>query len=101
LLLQIPSHSAGRTLFEAILAKDGTPTPVGLIAAAVGGSPIEFWIPQIDAANYSKNPCEIDSPACDNSGEVVDSEFFGEYIKRLLPYTIGAVIWDQVGNPNP
>ena len=73
-------------------------TPLGLIVAAVGGSPIEYWIPPMPdggsgpPGNY-RNPCELDSPQCDN--KMNDTSFFSEYIEKLLPYTIGGLIWDQ------
>lgn len=84
---------AGKSLFERTLAVKGVPTPLGLIEAAVGGSPIEYWIPPIDPTDPDTNPCELDRPQCDSQKN--DSQFFHEYIEELLPYSVTAVIWDQ------
>lgn len=83
----------GKELFERALAADGEPTPTGLIMAAVGGSPIEYWIPPSNPLEPLTNPCEVDNPQCDD--ELVDSTFWREYIQELLPYSISAVVWDQ------
>lgn len=84
---------SGKHLYDMSLAASNT--PLGLIVAAVGGSPIEYWIPPIDPTDPLKNPCEIDKPQCDDSGGKIDSVFFEEYIRKIVPYTIGAVLWDQ------
>lgn len=62
--------------------------PIGLIEAAVGGSPIEYWIP-----SDTIHACETDIPVCDD--HLSDSVFYEEFIQPLQPYTIGSVIWDQ------
>lgn len=49
----------------------------------------------MDPSDVLKNPCEIDKPQCDNSGHKNDSVFFSEYILKLGPYSVGAVLWDQ------
>jgi len=74
----------GRDLFDAM----GGKVPVGLIEAAVGGSPIEYWIsPEAIAA------CEVDQPQCDSNKE--DSVFYHEQIVPNFPFALGAVVWDQ------
>jgi hypothetical protein len=84
---------SGVSLYETSLQASNT--PLGLITAAVGGSPIEYWIPQTDPSSPNTNPCEIDTPQCDDSGGKTDSGFYEKLIKPLTPYTIGAVVWDQ------
>eukprot|EP00937_MAST-01D_sp_MAST-1D-sp2_P006005 g6005.t1 len=74
-------------------ARDGA--PLGLVQAAVGGSPIEFWIPPADPSDVDVNPCGVDRPQCDTSGGKNDSQFFREYIAPIAPYTFGALVWDQ------
>jgi len=87
--LQKPGFSAicwyaGKGLFEHM----GGTTPIGLIYAAIGGSPIEYWI-----SSKSIAACEVDVPQCDNKFN--DSTFYTNYIVPLFPFTIGAVLWDQ------
>jgi len=81
----------GVALFEAL----GGTVPIGLIAGAVGGSPIEFWLPP-GHVNSSAH-CGIDAPPCDAGGkhEYRDSDFWDQLIKPFAPYTIGTVVWDQ------
>eukprot|EP01052_Picozoa_sp_SAG31_P022030 SAG31_NODE_1733_length_7417_cov_1.994397_7_plen_358_part_00 len=81
----------GVSLFEQL----GGAVPVGLIAGSVGGSPIEFWLPS-GHVNTSK-ACGIDAPPCDSGGTqgYSDSEFFERLIQPFMPYTLGAVVWDQ------
>ena len=69
--------------------------PVGLIVAAVGGSPIEYWIPPSDPKNVNINPCEDDTHQCDNSGGKMDSTFWSGMVEPMAPYTLSAVVWDQ------
>lgn len=77
---------AGKSHYEYF----GGKVPVGLMVGAVGGSPIEFWLPK-----ESIEICEIDDPPCDDKNNKTDSQFFNQFIKPLQPYTIGTVIWDQ------
>eukprot|EP00947_MAST-08B_sp_MAST-8B-sp1_P002053 g2053.t1 len=81
----------GVSLFEGL----GGKVPVGLIAGAVGGSAIEFWLPPGHV--NSSAACGVDSPPCDNGGtkEYRDSDFYDQLIKPFAPYTIGTTIWDQ------
>lgn len=52
----------------------------------------------MDPADPFKNPCEVDNPQCDNKKN--DSSFYDEYITKIVPFNVGAVIWDQVvGSP--
>ena len=69
--------------------------PLGLLTAAVGGSPIEFWIPPSDPDDVNKSPCGVDRPQCDTSGGGNDTQFWREYVLPMLPYTVGALVWDQ------
>lgn len=62
--------------------------PVGLLEAAVGGSPIEYWL---SAESIAK--CETDQPQCDD--QMPDSSFYDDQIVSLQPYSLGAIIWDQ------
>jgi hypothetical protein len=95
----LPGFSAacwysGRALFDDRLA--ASETPLGLIVAAVGGSPIEYWMPPMPGSEppgYFNNPCETDYPQCDNGKN--DTQFYTEYIHKLVPYTLGGVLWDQ------
>ena len=84
---------AGKHLYEARLRESGT--PLGLILAAVGGSPIEFWVPPIDLSDHDKMPCYEDKPQCDNSGGKADTQFWQEYMEPIVPMTISALVWDQ------
>ena len=78
---------------KALLERLGGSTPIGLIAAAVGGSPIEYWLPPSATRGPNANACEADAPQCDN--QYNDSTFFSDQIEQLLPYTLGAIVWDQ------
>jgi hypothetical protein len=42
-----------------------------------------------------RNPCESDLPQCDN--QFNDSWFFTDIVSQFVPYTLGAIVWDQVG----
>ena len=80
----------GKSLYEQL----GGRVPVGLLVGAVGGSPIEFWLP---AGHVNNSVCGLDEPPCDPGGKnnYTDSEFFGRLISFFQPYTLGAVVWDQ------
>jgi hypothetical protein len=101
----LPSFSAvcwysGRALHDDHLAASGT--PLGLIVAAVGGSPIEYWMPPMPGSSppgYFQNPCELDDPQCDNGKN--DTTFYTEYIHKLVPYTLGGVIWGEMREKRP
>jgi hypothetical protein len=81
----------GVALFESLRGQ----VPVGLISGAVGGSPIEFWLPPGHVNNTGH--CGIDAPPCDHGGphEYRDSDFWSQLIRPFAPYTIGSVVWDQ------
>ena len=68
----------GKALLE--LSGDGA-APLGLIAAAVGGSPIEYWLPP--SARVNVNKCESDVPQCDNMYN--DSAFYTDQIEQIVP----------------
>ena len=68
----------GKALLE--LSGDGG-APLGLIAAAVGGSPIEYWLPP--SARVNVNKCESDVPQCDNMYN--DSAFYTDQIEQIVP----------------
>ena len=78
----LPSFSAvcwysGRALYDNHL--EATDTPLGLIVAAVGGSPIEYWMPPMpesEPPGYFNNPCETDYPQCDTGKN--DTAFYHE-----------------------
>merc|ERR1719162_1289769 len=83
------SHSAvcwytGKNYYERL----GGKVPVGLMEAAVGGSPIEYWLSRKSIAK-----CETDEPQCDDN--LPDSSFYNDQIVSLQPYTVGAIVWDQ------
>ena len=77
----------GKSLFERM----GGDTPVGLMQASVGGSPIEYWLPP--SGTVDRNACESDVPQCDNQYD--DSFFFSDIVSQLVPHTFGALVWDQ------
>jgi len=66
----------------------GGTVPVGLLLAAVGGSPIEYWL-----SNASIARCELDEPRCDPKSP--NAVFHDDQIVSLQPYTLGAIVWDQ------
>ena len=68
-------------------------SPVGLIRAAVGGSPIEFWLPE--GSVNTTAACGLDMPACDTEKNHSDSGFFDRLVRPLAPYTLGSMLWDQ------
>jgi len=63
------------------------------MAAAVGGSPIEYWLPPRKRDSVNVNACESDVPQCDN--QYNDTSFYTDIIEQLVPYTLGAIVWDQ------
>jgi hypothetical protein len=85
---------AGVSLFEEA-GMAASNMPLGLLAAAVGGSPIEFWLPPSDPADPNVSPCGVDRPQCDTSGGKNDTQFWREYMAPMTPYTVGALVWDQ------
>jgi hypothetical protein len=99
----VPGQAGTIAKFSAICWYTGTAlsdslggnVPVGLIAGAVGGSPIEFWLPPRHVNNTAH--CGVDAPACDSGGknEYRDSAFYNQLIYPFAPYTIGSVVWDQ------
>ena len=78
-----------------LFASLGGKVPVGLITGAVGGSPIEFWLPP-GHVNDTEH-CGVDAPPCDNGGKngYHDSDFWEQLISPFAPYTLGTVVWDQ------
>ena len=84
------SRYTGKSLFEQLDGK----VPVGLLCGAVGGSPIEFWLPK---GHVNNSICGADVPPCDPGGpnNYTDSEFFERLIAFFQPYTLGSVVWDQ------
>jgi sialate O-acetylesterase len=88
-LKKIPSFSAlcwytGKNHYERFHGQ----VPVGLLQASVSGSPIEYWL---SAETLAK--CETDKPQCKPG--FPDSSFHDDQIVSLLPYTVGAIVWDQ------
>lgn len=73
----------GKLLYEALEA------PVGLIVGAVGGTPIEAWLPP----GVLGKQCPVDEPPCDPGAP--DSSLFTRYIAPFAPLAIGGVLWDQ------
>ena len=91
----LPGFSAlcwytGRTMFEQL----GGRVPVGLMAGAVGGSPIEFWLPR---GHVNNSLCGVDNPPCDTGGPhgYKDGDFFEQLIEPFQPFTVGHLLWDQ------
>ena len=85
---------AGKALLEKSgHGADGSAAPIGLVQVAVGGSPIEFWIPPVDPSDVDSNPCEVDNPQCDDSGGKKDSTFWTGMVQPMAPYTLSAVVW--------
>ena len=74
----------GKAMYESL----GGVAPVGLLMGAVGGTPIEAWLPPgvLGAA------CPVDQPPC---GGAADSALYQAFIEPLAPFTIGALLWDQ------
>jgi hypothetical protein len=69
----------------------GGSLPVGLVHGSAGGSTIEFWLPPGE-----EDACEREAPlSCTNEHHRADSTRFQEFIEPLMPYTIGALLWDQ------
>jgi hypothetical protein len=88
---------AGKALYEAALEARGV--PLGLIAATVGATPIEYWLPQATPGDPNVNPCETDKPQCvpdfPQLGPTNDSSFFRQYVRPLAPTPVAALLWDQ------
>lgn len=76
---------------KALSDRFGGRVPVGLMLAAVGGSPIEYWLPPSSKPNINK--CEVDRPQCDRMYN--DSWFYTDIVSQYAPFTIGALVWDQ------
>ena len=85
---------AGVSLYEQA-GMAASRVPLGLLVAAVGGSPIEFWIPPSDPDDVNQSPCGVDRPQCDTSGGKNDTQFFRDYMLPMAPYTVGSLVWDQ------
>ena len=68
---------------------------MGLLQTSVGGSPIEYWLPPESGEHppLNVNRCERDVPQCDN--QYNDSFFFTDIVEQIIPYSVGAFIWDQ------
>eukprot|EP00039_Didymoeca_costata_P004263 m.72340 g.72340 ORF g.72340 m.72340 type:complete len:542 (-) comp12317_c0_seq1:86-1711(-) len=79
---------SGKFLFDYL----GEKVPVGLMTGSVGGSPIEFWLPE---GHVNNSICGIDNPPCDHNKNISDSQFFNGLIKPFVPYTVNTVVWDQ------
>ena len=75
---------SGRALFEA----QGGIAPVGLMVGAVGGTPIEAWLP----VGVLGSQCPADTPPCSGGA---DSSLYNSFIHPFAPTTLGAVLWDQ------
>jgi sialate O-acetylesterase len=66
--------------------------PIGLIGAAVGGTPIEAWLPH-DGAENTRTPQDESAPHVDKvTGR---SQLFRSMILPLTPYPIRGVAWYQ------
>ena len=74
----------GKAMYEAL----GGVGPVGLLEGAVGGTPIEAWLP----AGVLGATCPVDQPPC---GGAADTALYSSFIKPLAPFSIGALLWDQ------
>ncbi len=74
----------GKAIFEAL----GGVAPVGLLVGAVGGTPIEAWLPP----GVVGTTCPADEPPC---GGAADSALFESFILPFAPTTLGAILWDQ------
>ena len=74
----------GKALYESM----GGVAPVGLLAGAVGGTPIEAWLPP----GVLGVTCPADLPPC---GGAADTALYQSFIEPLAPFTIGALLWDQ------
>merc|ERR1712100_792887 len=77
----------GKALYEHLKGQ----VPLGLIKRAVGGTPIEYWIPPgvAGSCHASASPCP---KMIKQSGY---SSLFNAHIRPLQPYTVGAMVWDQ------
>ena len=88
---------SGKAIFLGALEAAGT--PLGLLVATWGATPIEYWLPQSDPANPNVNSCESDQPQCVSKfpqlGPVNDSAFFARYVQPLAPYAVAGLVWDQ------
>ena len=75
----------GKALFEAWAGA----VPVGLISAAVGGTPIEAWLPP----GVLGTSCPSDDPPCGGSPD--DSSLWAAFVAPFAPLAVGATLWDQ------
>lgn len=72
----------GRAILEAVDA------PVGLVYGAVGGTPIEAWLPD----SVLGPVCPVDTPPC---GGAADSALYNELIAPFTPYSLSLALFDQ------
>lgn len=72
----------GRAILEAINA------PVGLIYGAIGGTPIEAWLPDTVLGPM----CPVDDPPC---GGAADSALYDSLIAPFAPFSLSSILWDQ------
>jgi hypothetical protein len=76
-------YETARQLVDRHLGYD---TPVGLVWTAVGGTPIQYWMP----------PSSFGADGCEQSPGEGDSSLFEAIIKPLTNYSHRGVLWYQV-----
>ena len=54
---------------------------------------IRMKMSRTDGEANNVNTCERDTPQCDDQYD--DSWFFVDIVEQFVPYTIGALVWDQ------